>query len=1108
MGFLKKGEGAMDLKKCLILLLSSLAIGGAQGIVTNYWAGSSGGNWSNTANWTAKDPDGSAAAVDVAAERVYDFSALASGQTVTCDVANVIPKEIVFAKTADGDTWTLAASANLNIKKKEVSVTVPAGCTLNYGLRVPNGYGDWITLTFTGGGQVNFNSSSFNPYCMRMILDHTKLTVASASAFAPVVVRLVGDDARLTLQKSVVLLGLESAEGNPTVDIGSTALWFRSGYEGWQKFSYDGSIVGTGSVTMGGGVMQSFTRPDALSRSLKLLNGNMTFATGAPYAGSTVEISANGRFVSSNDQTVAVLKGVGVSGGVDIPDGKTFTVAATADNTFAGGLEGAGTFVKAGSSSLKLTGSSAHAGGTRVQAGTLELASWAVATRASAENLASSALYLDFSDPANLLANRSTSGLAFNAQTAYASVNGKVGSGVSMPGNISTGLSTATRDLLTDKGRSAYTISAWLCPDESVNTTKYNQVFLRGRWEGSTGAAQLSWLAIYGQDDKFYLRTATTNLTDGARWDRSLTIPKPDATKPWGQQGWFHVAVTYGNHRRIAYVNGVEVARDAADIPDVSELNNVVTIGGEYKGCMDEFIYDVREWTADEVKSEYERTAGVLSEARDGAADLPQPVAHYAFDDAANPGKDSSGNGYDLVNPGSVYCPNYDNKGTAKTVTSRNVNIVENIPGVYGKCGSFATSALRYPETAPFPAKIPTGNAAFSISVRYQMNRSMGPSLVEWGDNTVANHYVRLCNGSSPATPRVEFAANGDSHGGGVSPNASSALRDYTILPGAQRGERVTWTHVIWTYDPTAKRFTCYYDGVACATDNAAKNLPFDIQATNLIVGCCSRSCSWSNDGEKFFTGYIDDIRIYDCVLTADQVERLTRSMQTGSIPATLPADSTVTVDADATLKVSQGADHAFASIAGTGTLDVSSALARVTVTGGGTVAAAVKGVGALRASGADLSLTGDLSSFVGDLEATNAALTVSSAAPNAVIRVLAGGRVTGETLAAKAVFPEDFVISSDATGSTLPVVQTKGTVKLPTRAAFLFSCPIQEVTRAKTRLFPIATGRLDLPETFDGWTYTNPEGRYSLSFEVAGTGDVQTLYAKIKYGGLAVIFR
>lgn len=1098
----------MDMKKCLILLLGALAVGGAQGIVTNYWTSSSGGSWSNTANWTAKNPDGSAAAVDVAAERVYDFSALASGETVTCDVANVIPKEIVFAKTADGDTWTLAATKDLNIKKKEVSVTVPAGCTLNYGLRVPNGYGDWITLTFTGGGQVNFNSSSFNPYCMRMILDHTKLTVASASAFAPVVVRLVGDDARLTLQKSVVLLGLESAEGNPTVDIGNATLWFRGGYEGWQKFSYDGSIVGTGSVTVGGGVMQSFTRTDALSQTVKLLNGDATFAAGAPYAGSTVEISANGRFVSSNDQTVAVLKGVGVSGGVDIPDGKTFTVAATADNTFAGGLEGAGTFVKAGSSSLKLTGSSAHAGGTRVQAGTLELASWAVATRASAENLASSALYLDFSDPANLLANRSTSGLAFNAQTAYASVNGKVGSGVSMPGNISTGLSTATRDLLTDKGRTGYTISAWLCPDESVNTVKYNQIFLRGHWENGMGVAQLTWLAIYGEDDKFYLRTATTNAADGAKYDRSLAIPKPDASKRWGQQGWFHVAVTYGSHRRTAYVNGVEVARDASDIPDVSELNNVVTLGGEYKGRMDEFIYDVREWTADEVKAEYERTAGVLSEARDGAVDLPRPVAHYAFDDATNPGKDSSGNGYDLVNPGSVYCPNYDNKGTAKTVTSRNVNIVENIPGVYGKCGSFATSALRYPETAPFPAKIPTGNAAFSISVRYQMCRSMGPSLVEWGDNTVANHYVRFCNGSSPAVARLEFAAaNGDSHGAGVEPNKSPFLREYDILPGAQRGERVTWTHVVWTYDPATSKFSCYHDGVVYTTDNATKKQPFDIQATNLIVGCCSRSNSWANNGEKFFTGYIDDIRIYDCALTADQVVRLTRALKTGTIPATLPTGSTVTVDAGATLKVSQGADHAFASIAGAGTLDVLS-LSRVTVTGGGTVAVAVTGTGVLRASGADLALTGDLSAFAGDLEATNAALTVSSAAPNAMIRVQAGGRVTGETLAAKAILPEDFVIISDATGSTLPVVQTKGTVKIPTRAAFLFSCPIQDVTRAKKRLFPIATGRLDLPESFDGWTYTNPEGRYSLSFEVVGTGDFQTLYAKIKYGGLAVIFR
>jgi len=80
--------------------------------------------------------------------------------------------------------------------------------------------------------------------------------------------------------------------------------------------------------------------------------------------------------------------------------------------------------------------------------------------------------------------------------------------------------------------------------------------------------------------------------------------------------------------------------------------------------------------------------------------------------------------------------------------------------------------------------------------------------------------------------------------------------------------------------------------------------------------------------------------------------------------------------------------------------------------------------------------------------------------------------------------------------------------VKVPTRAAFNFTCPIQDVTRAKTRLFPIATGRLDLPENFDAWTYTNPDGRYALSFEVLGTGEVKTLYAKIKYGGIVVIFR
>ena len=34
----------MFMKKSLFLFLGALAVGGAQGIVTNYWAGSSGGN--------------------------------------------------------------------------------------------------------------------------------------------------------------------------------------------------------------------------------------------------------------------------------------------------------------------------------------------------------------------------------------------------------------------------------------------------------------------------------------------------------------------------------------------------------------------------------------------------------------------------------------------------------------------------------------------------------------------------------------------------------------------------------------------------------------------------------------------------------------------------------------------------------------------------------------------------------------------------------------------------------------------------------------------------------------------------------------------------------
>lgn len=85
-----------------------------------------------------------------------------------------------------------------------------------------------------------------------------------------------------------------------------------------------------------------------------------------------------------------------------------------------------------------------------------------------------------------------------------------------------------------------------------------------------------------------------------------------------------------------------------------------------------------------------------------------------------------------------------------------------------------------------------------------------------------------------------------------------------TLLPN-------TWYHVVATFSASANRLSCFVNGAAEST-NASVTIDPPASSVTLKIGCRGNDC-----GTKF-DGRIDDARIYDRALTADEISRIARS--------------------------------------------------------------------------------------------------------------------------------------------------------------------------------------------------------------------------------------
>ena len=644
----------------------------------------------------------------------------------------------------------------------------------------------------------------------------------------------------------------------------------------------------------------------------------------------------NGRVHLLSDQTLSNVKNFdsdSVGGGLTVAPGATLTLDAGDDGgtnivqTFSGAIEGAGGVTKAGANVDWVDfGMGTWKGETTIAAGRMALG-------ASYRDLVG---FWDFEEslPVRSRAAAMPALTANNAQLVSMTDDAARGCVARI---TSGGYLKAACTAEFPSGDSSYTLSLWTKLSASCGNNATFCVW--GRNEVTRGQLQFRLINSY-QTLAFASYGGGMDYTD-------LQLPYA-----LNDSAWHHLVVTYERTNRLysAYLDGSKVNwSKTGNAPLEIVANGEIQLGScwgntsrWFDGWMDAPRVWARALTADEVARVY---AGGVPAPR--MAELPQPVAHYAFDDAANPGKDSSGNGYDLTVVGDVtIVPSPVRGGRARFGTSRR-------------------SCLSYNDGAggTFPAKIPSG--ANSVTMTAWIETDVG----------APNAPIFFWGSGSPSAAMILDLMGRDLRfvtlvtGGGA---AAKQFGNWSFKSGV---ERVRRHFVAVVYDAPAKKLRTYLDGVAAGEAGCAGSI---CQPANFGIG------GRSDNTGVWYRGFIDEAKVYDVPLTLSQVRaayRLERASD--ECNHVLPEGTTPMIAADATLAV-EGPDQTLVGVSGEGTLDV--AWGSLSFTGASAFTGTLVGGGAIALKEGATFAAGDVSGF------------------NGTVR-LEGGRLE-ETVAARAEIP------------------------------------------------------------------------------------------------------
>ena len=989
-------------------LLASIAFGlTASAAVTYKWTGGAGNlNWNDAANWSAES-----GSVDMAATAAWDFTGLPTGSTVTQQSGTINVAGITFAGTG---SWTLAAASGAIVKFPDTgalsSITVPSGSSLDitFPLATGNTLGSQ-DIRFTGKGTIRVNPStgSFaSARTLRVTTDWTTLVIGpnwsnvSSSKFY-----LESTSSRIRLERDCEF-GEVVNYGHGIIDVNGYKATFNKALTRWnsQNIVFAGN---SGEAWFGSFQSVNLTQnaPTMDGAAIVAYNGYVNAGTLAWPSAVGLGIDNSGSISFGASQSVGAIFGDGVSGAIKLGDGASLTTTSAGEaKTYEARIAGGADFTKAGSYALRLNGAGSWSGKTTVAAGTLTLGA-----RTGIRGLQGRYLFDDATAFGTDSSGSGWTATVTGDATAFSSVAGVTGKALAVDKDKTASLKlSGTHPDGTLVGNNPFTIELWVKPAVGIFNARQNSIVDLMNVGSTWDNVNMGW---------FYL--AWSRQICFATGNMSISYD-PGNVYPFSDGKWHHVATTYdGNLGQKLFLDGVCVKEQTMS-HGYGFTSAAVNIGyretvNRFGGEMDDIQIFNRCCSDEEIAAEFASRRPLASAIVPVVeTKVPAPVAHYDFEDASAPGKDVSGNGYDLTAFGSW---------SVETCSS---------PSPAGR-KAFVIAAsdengLKW-TGEDYPAKMPTGNHAFSLAIRYVNNGSgEGMPVAAFGTMSQAYNFFEAGIGAWPRRHCANWWYNKGST------QQSWALTDTDNRDGSVAAEE-GWTEMVYVYT-TDQKVTAYRDGVLVATKTIADSAIY-LGQTDLSIG-------WRSDlKDKSFKGAIDDVRIYDCALTAEQVKLVARDQAGLSLAPAIPAASPVTVAAGATLAAEGDVTLNDLALAGTVTAPVRTLVA---LTGTANVSGQVTG---------------------------GCSVTVPSGSTVA----LAAGRV--------------------------PFADV-GQLMLPESLAFTVDALPSDDGAWKTYVIATATDFV-LPADFDGWTVTGLDtAKYRYGF--AAENGTLTLSAKRKQGMLLIL--
>lgn len=602
--------------------------------------------------------------------------------------------------------------------------------------------------------------------------------------------------------------------------------------------------------------------------------------------------SAGTLVVDSNSLSLRTLSGNALAGGIEAACEDSVlsvgTAAAKGTTEFKGVVRGANaTLVKDGADyALALGGAAPAVTNLAVNAGTLSLRR----PRARPGLVA----WYPFDDAGDLGFDASPAGLALvntNETTSVESIAaGADGGAASLPGDIFLTSDNEAVPSNFPRGNGSFTVSVWIRPTAAACTGTV-PVFSWGRGSDRQmcmvrfdGAQKINFTTFGSGDD---VEANGLALSDG---------------------NWHHLVVTYDgtSRKKSLYFDGsLKGEKTISGNLDVRAANSAFEIGHTsvissrlaqfYTGGMDELMVFDYAWTLEEVEAEFDRDAPA---AVASTSLLPAPVAHWTFD-GENPLSAESGD------------------AALELAAASGEVAYESGDAICGKAARFSADGgfLKLPT---FPSGvIPAGNSEFTVVVRYRPDTHGGAynaNVVGWGDNDgwSSGTLFRIASAEYGKSAQAMFRSTTLEFGG-----------DYRTVQG---NERTRWYTVAAVYQATG-----YGNSGSCTRLYVDGKLvkSADLWST-MVLPEQDFSIGDNVEGTRRFYGLVDDVQIYDKVLSEGQIrmisERLEASKgksETGTTVSSgvLAAHPDVTVASGATLRVE--AVETVANISGAGLIEI-----------------------------------------------------------------------------------------------------------------------------------------------------------------------------------------